>query len=83
MALTISWVLVYFREHKNPWLKRMYWVTGVFCLFFIQWYLSRYYKLWSRLPFIQMIEVLFATIVIMLLGFILYDRFHKASAKRD
>lgn len=83
IALIISWVLVYFKEHKNPWLKRTYWITGIFCLFFIQWYLSRYYKLWSRLPFIQMIVVLFITIVVMLLGFILYDRFYKTSGKRN
>jgi len=82
IALIISWVLVTFKENKNPWLKRMYAITGVFCLFFIQWYLSRYYKLWSRLPFAQMIVLLFVTIVIMLLGFILYDRFHKPSRKR-
>ncbi|NMB61983.1 MAG: hypothetical protein GYA18_06545 [Chloroflexi bacterium] len=83
IAFVISWVLVYFKESENPWLKRMYWITGIFCLFFIQWYLSRYYKLWARLPFTQMIVVLFITIVVMLLGFILYDHVYKASGKRN
>lgn len=78
ITIVVSWTWVYFKENKNPWLKRVYVLISVFCLFFLQWYLSRYYKLWSRLPFTQMVVVLFATLVILLVAFILYDHCKKA-----
>ena len=74
IALIVSWTFIYLKERKSPWIKRIYLVLTVFCLFFLQWYLSRYYKLWSRLPFSQMIVVLSATLTILIAGFIIYDR---------
>lgn len=82
IALVASWVFIYFKEHKNPWLKRIYLVVTVFCLFFLQWYLSRYYKLWTRLPFTQMIVVLCATILVLMVGFIIHDRIKRTSREK-
>lgn len=82
IALVASWVMVFFNEQKNPWLKRTYSIVGVFCLFFLQWYLSRYYKLWARLPFMKMVLVLAATILVMIAGFLLVDHLrHKSGEK--
>ena len=77
ITVVVSWAWVYFKGNKNPWLSRAYALVSVFCLFFLQWYLSRYYKLWARLPFTQMVMMLFATIVLLLVGFVLYDHFKK------
>jgi hypothetical protein len=82
MAIVVSWIFVYFKEQKNPWLNRSYVILGIFCLFFLQWYLSRYYRLWIRLPFMQMILVLVAVTVVFLLGFFLYDRLRGADRKK-
>ncbi len=82
IAIVVSWILIYFKEQKNPWLNRVYVILGVFCLFFLQWYLSRYYRLWARLPFMQMILVLVVVIAALLLGFFLYDRLRGAAKKK-
>lgn len=79
IALVASWTFIYFKEQKNPWLKRTYVVVTVFCLFFLQWYLSRYYKLWTRLPFVQMVIVLCATILVLIIGFLIHDRLRRTS----
>jgi len=81
-ALVAGWVFTYFKEYKDPWLKRAYSILTVFCLFFLQWYFSRYYKLWERLPFVQMVLVLSATIVVMLGGFLIHDRLRGRAGKK-
>lgn len=83
ITVVVSWAWIYFKENKNPWLNRVYMIVSVFCLFFLQWYLSRYYKLWSRLPFTQMVMMLFATIVILLVGFLLYDHCRKKRSLKN
>ncbi|MHB8806421.1 MAG: hypothetical protein ACYC59_02430 [Anaerolineaceae bacterium] len=79
IAIVASWTFIYFKDQKNPWLKRTYAVITVFCLFFLQWYLSRYYKLWTRLPFVQMVIVLCATILVLVIGFLIHDRLQRKS----
>jgi hypothetical protein len=81
-ALVAGWVFTYFKEYKDPWLKRAYSILTGFCLFFLQWYFSRYYKLWERLPFVQMVLVLSATIVVMLGGFLIHDRLRGRAGKK-
>jgi len=73
IALISSWIFLYCKEKKNIWLKRIFSIVTVFCLFFLHWYLSRYYKLWRRLPFVKMVILLAATMAGMLVGFFLYD----------
>ncbi len=81
ITIVASWVFMYFKEQKNPWLKRTFVIVGVFCLFFLQWYLSRYYRLWLRLPFMKMVLALATVIIILAAGFFFYDRW-KAAAKK-
>ncbi len=82
IALVASWTFIYFKEQKNPWLKRTYVVVTVFCLFFLQWYLSRYYKLWTRLPFVQMVIVLCITILVLIIRFLIHDRLRRTPKEK-
>lgn len=77
MALAIGWTTTTIKKSNSPWLKRLYSIVIVFCAFFLQWYLSRYYKLGSRLPFVQMIVALALVMLCMLIGFFIYDHFRK------
>lgn len=83
ITVITSWAWIHFKENKNPWLSRVYAIVSVFCLFFLQWYLSRYYKLWARLPFTQMVMMLFGVIVILLVVFLLYDHCKKRKTIKD
>ena len=52
-ALLAAWAVNWAKEKRDPWLVRWLLVEVVFLGFFTNWYFSRYYLIWSRLPFWQ------------------------------
>lgn len=55
MALMAAWGYLHAKKNHSAWLKRFYWVECIFVLVFLQWYLSRYFRLFGRLRFWHMI----------------------------
>ena len=51
MALLAAWSARWAWEHKDIWLARWLVVEGIFLYYFTNWYFSRYFLLWKRLPF--------------------------------
>jgi len=51
MALLAAWSARRAWETKDVWLARWLVVEGIFLYYFTNWYFSRYFLLWRRLPF--------------------------------
>jgi hypothetical protein len=77
MAVLGAWGFIQAKEIHSAWLKRFYLVEGVFVLVFLQWYLSRYYKLFGRMRFWPMVLVIIGASAAILIGGFLMDYFHK------
>lgn len=74
MSIIAGWGLTHIKERYSVWLKRFYLVEGMFVLVFLQWYLSRYYRLFGRLRFWTMILVIVGAATVILIGGYLSDR---------
>jgi peptidoglycan/LPS O-acetylase OafA/YrhL len=57
-SIVAGYVWVWWRETRNAWLTRILLMEGVFLLVFLQWYISRYYRLGGQLPFGAMVAVI-------------------------
>jgi hypothetical protein len=55
LALLAAWSVQWAVQHRDFWLARWLIVEAIFLGFFTNWYLSRYLKLWDRLPFWTMV----------------------------
>lgn len=55
LALLAAWGLRWAIEHRDLWLARWLLVEGIFLAYFTNWYFSRYFNLWKRLPFWEMV----------------------------
>lgn len=55
LALLAAWSVDWALAHKDAWLWRWIGVEGIFISFFTHWYLSRYYRIWAKLPFWEMV----------------------------
>ena len=51
MALLAGWSVQRAWKYKDVWLARWLVVEGVFLYYFTNWYFSRYFLVWRRLPF--------------------------------
>jgi hypothetical protein len=81
-ALLAAWAWGWAVVHRDVWLRRLLMVEAVFVLFFIEWYASRYTRLFGRLYFWQMIaSILILSALILLVGWI-WDRRKKETAGR-
>jgi hypothetical protein len=58
MALLAAWGVRWALEQRDLWLARWLVVEGIFLFFFTQWYFSRYFDLWKRMPFWQMVATI-------------------------
>ena len=58
IAWLVAWVWEYARSQKFYWLKFIWLMEAVFLFFFTEWYASRYYQLFGRMQFLQMLEVI-------------------------
>lgn len=74
MSIIAAWGLAHLKERYAIWLKRLYLVEGMFVLVFLQWYLSRYYRLFGRLRFWTMILVIVGAAIVIFVSGYLADR---------
>jgi hypothetical protein len=74
MSIVAGWGWLHAKEKYGAWLKRFYLVEGVFIIVFLQWYLSRYYRLFGRFPFWTMTLVILGLSIAILAGGLLSDR---------
>ncbi len=67
-ALLAAWAWGWAFVHRDVWLRRWLMIEAVFVLFFLQWYASRYTRLFSRLHFWEMVAVilLFSGLILLL-----------------
>ena len=75
MAIIGAWGITQAKEKFGAWLRRIFLVEGVFVLVFLQWYLSRYYKIFGRLGFVQMMLIIIIASTIIIIGGFLKDYF--------
>ena len=77
-----AWSIMQYQKTKSPWLSRIIFIETVFVVFFLQWYLSRYFDLFDRLFFWQMVLVIITIAAFVLIGGWIADtlkqRRHKA-----
>ncbi len=79
MALLAGWGLDFAARTKDRWLGRLLAVEGVFLLFFLEWYISRYFPVIPRLEFEVMVGLIVIISLVILLGGWLWDRRKAAS----
>jgi hypothetical protein len=83
LALLAAWAWRWAVEHKDAWLPRLLAAEAIFLLFFTQWYLSRYLRLWRKLPFWQMVIMILVLTVLGFGGSWLWDRWKARRASRQ
>ena len=74
LALLGAWAWCWAVEHKDAWLPRLLAAEVIFLLFFTQWYLSRYLRLWRKLPFWEMVILIVVLCALVFGGSWLWDR---------
>ncbi len=77
ISIIVAWVYVWTRESKDRWLGRILIIEAIFLLFFTQWYISRYYSLFAKLPFGVMVILIVILSGIVLLGGWYFDHMQK------
>jgi hypothetical protein len=75
MALLVAWAVDWSLSHRSVWLWCWVLAEFIFLGFFTHWYLSRYYKLWVKLPFWEMIIWIAGLGSLVFIGGWVYDRF--------
>jgi hypothetical protein len=73
-ALMAAWAADWALTHHDAWLWRWIAVEGIFLGFFTHWYIGRYYRIWARLEFWQMMAWISAISFVILAGGWFYDR---------
>jgi len=74
MALLAAWAVDWALAHQDAWLWRWIAVEGIFLAFFTHWYLSRYYHLWTKLPFWTMTILIVVLSLVVFVGGWAWDR---------
>lgn len=77
IALLCGWAWDYARQNKDAWLVRFYLVEGIFLGFFLEWYISRYYQVFGRLPFEKMLLWVAGLSIAVIAGGAVWDRINK------
>jgi hypothetical protein len=83
MALTAGWAWIETITKHSFWLWRLLLVEIIYTSTFVQWYLNRYYNLFTRLPFWPMIKLLLAIGAVIIAGGILFDFSYAKYKERD
>jgi len=74
MALLAGWSIDWALAHRDAWLWRWIAVEIVFLSFFTNWYFSRYFHTWARLPFWHMVTWIVCLSALILIGGWGWDR---------
>ena len=77
-GLLASWAFWWARAHRDAWLSRTFLVEGVFVLIFLQWYVSRYTGLFSKMFFWQMVALILALAAFIVIGGYIWDRLFRS-----
>lgn len=83
MAAAAGWGIAYALQVRDRWLKRIFIIDAIFILFYTQWYLSRYYHLFSRFGLWEMVAVIILLSLGVVIGGWLWDRKHPSNALTD
>jgi hypothetical protein len=73
MAFTAGWAWVETITKHSFWLWRLLLVEIIYTSFFIQWYINRYYGLFTRMAFWPMIKLLLAIGAVIIAGGLIFD----------
>ncbi len=74
MALLAGWSIDWALVHHDAWLWRWVAVEGIFLGFFTHWYMGRYYRLWLKMPFWEMLVWIAILSLLVLAGGWAWDR---------
>lgn len=81
LVLTASWAIRQAVLNRDAWLPRLLLVEAVFLGFFTNWYFSRYFLLWRRMFFWEMISWITGLSALILLGSFGYDMWKRKRVK--
>jgi hypothetical protein len=81
LVLTAGWAVRQAVLNRDAWLPRLLLVEAVFLGFFTNWYFSRYFLLWRRMFFWEMIAWIAGLTALILLGGLGYDVWKKQRKK--
>jgi hypothetical protein len=74
LALLAAWSIDWALARRDPWLWRWIAVEVIFLGFFTNWYFSRYFHTWKRLPFWHMVIWIVVLCGMVLVGGWIWDR---------
>jgi hypothetical protein len=80
LALLAAWSIDWALSHRDAWLWRWIAVEVIFLGFFTNWYFSRYFHTWKRLPFWQMVVWIVVLSGLVLVGGWVWDRVRRRKA---
>ena len=72
-SLLSAWAILWAKDHRDAWLVRWIIVECIFLGFFTNWYFSRYFNWWKRLPFWENVLWIVVLSGIVIGGGILWD----------
>ena len=81
LVLTASWAIHQAIVSRDAWLPRLLLVEAVFLGFFTNWYFSRYFLLWRRMFFWEMVGWITGLSALILFGGLGYDHWKKQRLK--
>lgn len=82
MALLAAWALDYALVHRDAWLARWLVVEAIFLGFFTNWYFSRYFRVWRRLPFWEMVAWIVGLSALVLASGLIWEWVKRWRARR-
>jgi hypothetical protein len=74
IAILVGWVWARLRQGHHPWFWRIVSMEAVFVLVFLDWYLYRNFNWGPAIPFPYLILFLGASIVVILVGGLVWDK---------
>lgn len=83
IVIFAAWAWEHAKLHRLVWLKRVALVEGIFSLFFMHWYASRYYQIFGRLQFFTMIVWILGISALILFGGLIYDKLQLTRKKQE
>ena len=78
MVIFAAWAWDRARMKSFVWLKRIALVEGIFLLFFVQWYAARYYRIFGKMPFYEMVGIILLLSFIIFAGGYIKDRIQRS-----
>ena len=79
MVFLGGWGILRASTTKSPWLPRLFLIEIVFVLIFLYWYIVRYYGIFVRFYFRQVVLLDVVISVLIISSGILYDRYNKTN----